>query len=153
MKYSFEPITIKKAKIIKNWRYSGYIKKIYMDPYFKSYEEGNIHLKGPGDCEGFVVYNKDQEIIGLFEYYLNDYYLEIGLALSPSFVGKKLSYSFLIEGLKFGIKNYNYKKEYIKLSVNKKNLPAFKIYKKAGFEILSIDGGECEMQIKTNKIK
>lgn len=151
MNYTFEPININIARIIDTWKYNGFMKNIYMDPYFESYENGDIILKGPNSCEGFAVY-KDDELFGLFEYYLDDKLIEIGLAINPKYIGKGLGLDFLQEGLQFCVKNYNYKKDFIKLFVNKANLPAFKIYRKAGFKIYKEFDDEYEMRIKIKEI-
>lgn len=151
MDYEFEPLKIEQARVIDEWKYKGVVKEIYMDPYFASFEKGDIVLEGPGGCEGFAVYDED-EIIGLFEYYTTDNIMEIGLALNPKYVGKGLGLEFLLAGLKFGIKNYNYKKEFIKLNVDKNNEPAVGLYKKAGFEIYNQNDDSYDMKIDTKEI-
>jgi len=151
MDYEFVPMKIKEARIIDEWKYKGVVKEIYMDPYFESFEEGDIVLTGPGGCEGFAVYHNN-EIIGLFEYYTPDNILEIGLALNPEYVGEKLGLEFLLAGLEFGIKNYNYNKDFIKLNVDKKNIPAVSLYKKAGFEIYNKNEETFDMKIDTKDI-
>ncbi|MCF8000534.1 MAG: GNAT family N-acetyltransferase [Halanaerobiales bacterium] len=151
MNYKFEPMKIDQARVIDKWKYTGVVKEIYMDPYFDSFENGDIVLKGPGGCEGFAVYYQD-EIIGLFEYYTTDNIMEIGLALNPKYVGKGLGLEFLLAGLKFGIENYNYNKEFIKLNVDKDNTPAVKLYKKAGFEIYNENNDSYDMKVYTEEI-
>ncbi|MFO7815207.1 MAG: GNAT family N-acetyltransferase [Halanaerobiales bacterium] len=151
MDYVFKPMKITQARVINKWKYQGVVKEIYMDPYFESFEKGDIVLEGPGGCEGFAVYHKN-EITGLFEYYTTDNIMEIGLALNPKFVGKGLGLDFLLAGLKFGIKNYNYKKEFIKLNVDKNNKPAIRLYKKAGFEIYKKNDDSYDMKIDTKDI-
>jgi len=38
MEHNFKPMRIEDAKKIKNWQYNGFVKEIYMDPYFESYK-------------------------------------------------------------------------------------------------------------------
>jgi len=151
MEYRFKPMQIEDAKKVKNWQYNGFIQKIFMEPYFKSYQKGDDILKGPNNCKGFAVY-KDNDLFGLFEYYFNSSLMEIGLALNPKFVGSGMALEYLIEGLNFGIEYFNYQEELIKLNVNKENKPALKVYKKAGFQITNIEKEEFEMQIETKNI-
>jgi len=151
MEYRFKPMQIEEAKKIKNWQYNGFVQEINMDPYFKSHQRGDDILKGPNNCKGFAVY-KDNDLFGLFEYYFHSDLMEIGLALNPDYVGKKLAFDYLINGLQFGIEHFNYKKDYIKLYVNKENKPALSVYKKAGFKIIAEDSDEYEMQIETKNI-
>ncbi|MTI71699.1 MAG: GNAT family N-acetyltransferase [Firmicutes bacterium] len=145
MEYNFAPMNIEYAKKIKNWRYNGFVKSIYMEPYFKNYDKENKKLKGPSNCDGYVVLSYD-EIVGLFEYYFTDDILEIGLALNPKLVGKGLGKEFVYQGIKFGIKEFSYKGEYIKLTVNKKNKPAIKVYEKTGFLKYTENEDEIEMR-------
>jgi ribosomal-protein-alanine N-acetyltransferase len=151
MDYVFVPMKIKEARIIDEWKYKGVVKEIYMAPYFESFEEGDIVLTGPGGCEGFAVYHNNK-IVGLFEYYTSDNIMEIGLALNPKCVGKGLGLEFLFAGLKFGIINYHYKKEFIKLNVDKNNEPAIRLYIKAGFEIYNKNEETFDMKIDTKDI-
>ncbi|MTI65635.1 MAG: GNAT family N-acetyltransferase [Firmicutes bacterium] len=144
MNYNFVSMNIEYAKKIKKWRYNGFVKSIYIKPYFENYKE-NKKLKGPSNCEGYVVLS-DDEIIGLFEYYFTDDILEIGLALNPKLVGKGLGKEFVDEGIKFGIKEFSYKGEYIKLTVNSKNKPAIRVYKNIGFIKYSKNEDEIEMR-------
>lgn len=151
MEYNFVPMQIKEAAKINKWEYKGYVKEIYMDPYFESHKKGDTILKGPNGCYGFAVY-KENELFGLFEYYMSKRVMEIGLALNPKFVGKGLALEYLTKGLKFGIEHFNYQEKYIKLYVNKENKPALKVYKKAGFKIITEEDDEYEMQIETKNI-
>lgn len=150
MQYTFQPLKINEVKTMSSWQYEGKVENLYMKPYFESFENGDKILKGPNNCEGFSVYRGDQ-LFGLFEYYNNSSTMEIGLALNPKFTGKGLAYDFLISGLKFGIKYYNYQNDYIKLYVNKENKPAFSLYKKAGFKITEEYEKDYEMKIKTKQ--
>lgn len=145
MAYKFIPMNLEYAHEIKEWKYNGFVKDIYMDPYFENYDKETGKTKGPGGCEGFVVTDSDK-IIGLFEYYFTDGILEIGLALNPKMVGKGLGKEFVDEGIAFGIREFDYKENYVKLTVNSKNKPAVRVYEKAGFIKHNEENSEIEMR-------
>lgn len=131
MDYKFIPITFEYAKKISEWQYTGFMKTVYMKPYFDNYEKTR-KLIGPGNCEGFVVI-KDNKVFGIFEFYHPEEELEIGLAINPEFTGKGLAKDYVLAGIKFGVNYYKYKKDTVKLFVAKENVPAYKAYINAGF--------------------
>lgn len=145
MKFKFVPMTLEYVKQIKTWRYTGYVKNIYMQPYFDSYNGITGKMKGPGGCEGFAALNQNR-LVGLFEYYFKDEIIEIGLALKPELAGKGLGKEFVKQGINFGIKKFRYKREYIKLTVNIQNKPAIRVYEKAGFKEYRRKDDEIEMR-------
>ena len=145
MKYSYVPMNLEDATKIASWRYQGFMKEIFMDPYFTQYNEITKEMKGPGNCDGYVVYDQD-DVIGLFEFYHTDEIIEIGLALHPKYVGKGLSKEFILDGIEFGIKQYQYTKEYIKITVELGNDAAYNAYVKVGFE--EIDRSEDEILMR-----
>lgn len=146
MKYTFKQITIGDILKIKEWKYKeGYMKDIFIKPYLDNYMR-NKPLKGPGNCDGFAVY-EGNILLGLFEFYVNDD-IEIGLAINPEFVGKGLAKTFIKQGIDFGVINYNYKMDYVKLSVGIENLPAYKAYLKTGFVEIDRNKEEIMMQYK-----
>lgn len=145
MKFEFKPMTKENAKVIQTWRYSGFIKKIYVAPYFSGVDEN----KGPADCEGFAVFFQEK-LVGLFEYYFKKGVLEIGLALSPSLSGTGRGTAFVQQGIKFGIKHFNYGGQFIKLSVNVQNKPALRVYQKVGFREYSRKNNTIEMHLMVN---
>ncbi|MEZ4805204.1 MAG: hypothetical protein R2852_06910 [Bacteroidia bacterium] len=79
-------MTIDHAKIIADWRYHGFEKQLYMQPYFEAYEQKG-KLIGPGGCIGFAALHQGN-IAGLFEYYNKSTPMNIGLALNPE-AGRK----------------------------------------------------------------
>ncbi len=148
--FIFKKMTFESALIIKQWEYSGFVKKIEMKFYFDNYEKTG-ELRGPGGCYGYAVYDQD-ELIGLFEYYNVDDIMELGLALSPKKAGKGLSKDFILSGIKFGIKEFNYKRDYLMLNVNVLNKPAVNAYLKAGFIKHHEIEGNIEMRFKIPKL-
>lgn len=144
MRYHFTPMTIDYIKEITEWKYGGVVKGIYTDPYFESHKEGNRELRGPGGCYGYAVMDGDS-LIGLFEYYLKDGCMEIGLALNPILTGKGLGKDFVLAGLEFGIKEFSYDEAYIRLTVDVNNHPAIRVYEKAGFVKVSEDNQAITM--------
>ncbi len=144
MTYTFRPITIETVKEISEWEYKGFMKKIFMKPYVDNYISEKS-LKGPANCDGFVAY-MDDTLFGLFEFYTPYQELEIGLAINPLFVGKHLAKEYILAGIKFGIKYYNYKKEFVKLAVEENNTAAYKAYLSAGFKEVGKEGSEILMR-------
>ena len=93
---------------------------------------------------------KNNAIAGLFEFYFEDDIMEITLTLNPDLIGKGFGSEFIREGIFFGLKAYNYKKNYIRLTVNEKNKPAIKAYKKVGFDDYNKNDSLIEMRMKIN---
>ncbi len=83
--------------------------------------------------------------MGLFEYYFTDGIMEIGLALNPAVTGKGIGKDFVLAGLKFGLAQFGYSQAYVKLTVNVNNLPAIRVYEKAGFVQVKEDGKDITM--------
>ncbi len=152
MKYQFKKMTFSDAKEIASWKYKGYLKDIYMEPYFKNYNKNSKELKGPGNCDGYAVYS-GYDLVGLFEYYHKDNIIEIGLALKPELAGKGLSKEFILEGIKFGIETFDYQGEFIQLSVDIRNEEAYYAYMKVGFKEVAKDGEEIIMHYPTKLVK
>lgn len=142
--FTFIPATLETIKIIGEWTYEGFVKSVYVTPYYESIKVGKI-LKGPDGCDGFVAY-ENETVIGLFEFYFEDNIMEIGVALNPQLVGKGMGKDFVEEGIIFGINNYNYQNDYIRLTVNEKNKPAIKVYRKVGFSYYKKNGDIIEMR-------
>ncbi|SIR17913.1 GNAT family N-acetyltransferase [Halanaerobium kushneri] len=145
MDFKFVAINLEYLAEIKDWKYDGFIKKIYVDPYFENTDENNIELRGPGGCIGFVALTQNK-LAGLFEYYFRGEIIEIGLALNPAFVGKGYGKDFVEQGIAFGIEYFAYQEEYIKLNVNINNKAARRVYKKAGFKEYDREDDSIEMR-------
>ena len=144
MEYLFVKMNMEYAKTIANWRYKGFMETIYMKPYFDNFNIEAGEMKGPGNCDGYVVLNQN-EIIGLYEYYLKGDFIEVGLALNPKFVSRGLSKEFILKGIEFCIKEYNYTNYYIQLLVEIENKSAFYAYLKAGFKEIRREEDEIVM--------
>lgn len=145
MVFKFVPINLEYLKEIKNWKYDGFIKNIYLEPYFENIDRKNAELRGPDGCKGFAALYQNR-LAGLFEYYFRGEIIEIGLALNPDLVGKGYGKVFVEQGVDFGIKNFDYQEEYIKLNVNINNKAAVKVYKKAGFKEYNRKDDSIEMR-------
>ncbi len=145
MKFEFVPMTLNYINKIKNWQYDGFVKNIYVKPYFNNFDKETGKMKGPEGCEGFAVLNQNR-LMGLFEYYFKNEIMEIGLALKPELVGKGLGKEFVNQGIEYGLNKFKYKKEYIKLNVNIKNKSAIRVYEKTGFKEYTRKADEIEMR-------
>lgn len=141
--YNFKEITLNEVDEMVKWKYDGFMETLYMKPYYDNYVEGQS-LKGPANCDGFAVFKND-DFFGLFEYYLKEHFIEIGLAINPAYVGKGLSQQFIKEGIEFLVDKYNYQNDYIVLSVEKDNIAAHKSYLKFGFKEVSSNDEEITM--------
>lgn len=147
--YDFKPVTIDDIKEMSKWRYLGFMESIFLKHYFDNHDN-NRPLKGPLDCDGFAVF-KDSILFGLFEFYIKSDYIEIGLAINPEFVGKGFSKEYIRSGIDFLIENYDYKKNYVVLEVEKENLAAYNAYKKFGFIVSKENDEEIEMRYYLNR--
>ncbi len=131
--YQYKKMRKAYADKIKSWRYEGYMKEIYMDPYYENIDSKTRIMKGPANCDGYAVL-LNKEIFGLVECYLqDDGIIELGLALNPKFVGKGLSTNFILRSIDFISREYQYKKTYVQLTVEVENKSAYYAYVKAGF--------------------
>ena len=111
MKFKFKIMNKNLAEEMNSWKYDGeYFPGIGMQPYIDSYDEATGISTGPADCKGYAVFLEDDQLAGLFEYYLHEEFMEIGLALNPSIIGKGLGVQFVTQGIEFAIDKFNYKK-------------------------------------------
>ena len=144
--FKLYPISIEDVLQIENWKYEGYIKNIFMDPYHENLKLYN-KLKGPDLCDGFSVY-LENELFGLFEYYHRENYVEIGMAINPKYVGKGFSKSFIKAGILFLKEHFNYVKDFVYLTVEKGNEQAYHAYLKSGFDVFDKKEEEIFMKKK-----
>ncbi|QMS84237.1 GNAT family N-acetyltransferase [Candidatus Xianfuyuplasma coldseepsis] len=131
MNFTFKPLTMDDVTAISLWRYDGFMKSIYMQPYIDNYAKTN-KIIGPEQCDGYAVF-VENTLFGLFEYYLKGPIIELGLAIHPDYVGKGFSNDFIDAGINFAVWRYDYDQDYVQLTVEKDNIAAFKAYKKNGF--------------------
>lgn len=139
--YIFKEITYSDVLIMDSWKYNGFEKSLYMDSYHDSYKNEESPLKGPQGSTGFSVYNNENILFGLFEYYFEEDGVYIGLAMNPDFVGRGLSKGFILEGIDFARNRYNLKGK-IKLAVHRLNIQGIKAYEKVGFKFVKKEGDE-----------
>lgn len=130
--YRFEQINYANVLEMESWKYTGFEEVIYMDRYHESRDRGDNPLKGPRGCFGFAVFNKNNKLFGLMEYYFEKDGVFLGLAINPLYTGKGLSTQFIKEGIYFF--NFHFKDiQKVKIEVHRKNVVAIKAYEKCGF--------------------
>lgn len=110
-----------------------------MDRYHESRDRGDIPIKGPRGCIGYSVFNKQNILFGLMEYYFEKDGIYLGLAINPEFTGRGLSRKFILDGIHYLKDNYNIDKK-IKIEVQRKNIQAIKAYENCGFKFNKRDG-------------
>lgn len=138
-RYSFRPINYYEVLEIECWRYSGFEDRLYMDRYHESRERGEIPIKGPRGSFGYSVYNMDNTLFGLMEYYFEEDGIYLGLAINPSFVGRGFSTSFILEGITFLENHFKIDKN-IYIEVHRKNIQGIRAYEKCGFKFIKRSG-------------
>ncbi|SDJ14826.1 GNAT family N-acetyltransferase [Salimicrobium halophilum] len=131
MCFEFRPITIEYVKEISSWNYEGYVEEVIMTPYIESFEKSQ-ELTGPGGSDGFVAF-LNNETAGLFEFNIQGTVMEIGLALRPDLIGQGLGVTYVQQGLEFGLQYYTADLFLVRLSVDKRNEAAIRVYEKTGF--------------------
>lgn len=148
-----------------NEKQTIYIGKPAVD-FFKNYvlEHDNDFyepLSGRIDIEAFVekihtlsttfVLMQEKEIVGLIAAYFYDIPSEKGFITlthtKKEFRGQHLS-NVLMEAVKSYARSIKFR--YVDLKVYKANLPAFNLYIKHGFEVLSDENGRCLMRWAVN---
>lgn len=82
----------------------------------------------------FVVLNEKSEIVGFYSFRFENEIMWIGFGLKPELTGRKLGADFVIAGINFGVKKFNYKKSYIMLAVALFNKRAIRMYENIGFQ-------------------
>lgn len=132
--YIFIPMNIKHAEeIAYNWKYE--------EPYsFYNMTEDEEDLleflnQESWKDSSYAVINEQKELVGFFQYNIDNSELVIGLGLKPELTGTGLGEKFVKSGLTYGISKFKDKAKSIKLSVASSNARAIKIYQKLGFEI------------------
>jgi ribosomal-protein-alanine N-acetyltransferase len=107
------------------------------------------------DRHYFAVLNNKGELIGYYSFYFEDEVIWIGFGLKPELTGLRLGTTFVMAGINFIVDKFNYKMNYIMLSVALFNKRAIRSYEKIGFQLVKTyvqhtNGGEYEF-IKMKK--
>mgnify|MGYP006296182899 CR=1 FL=1 len=134
MNYIFVPMNEKYAnEIAYNWKYDG----IYSFYDITADKEDLKEFLDPESWEDtFAVLDEFEELIGFYSFYFKSDIMWIGFGLKPNLTGEGHGSDFVLSGIKYGLKKYNYKKDYLMLAVAKFNKRAIKVYKKIGFKIV-----------------
>jgi len=82
----------------------------------------------------FVALNEKGELVGFYSFSFKNEIMWIGFGLKPELTGRKLGTDFVIAGINFGVKKFNYKKSYIMLAVALFNKRAIRMYENIGFQ-------------------
>ena len=104
----------------------------------------------------FVALNEKSELVGFYSFSFENEIMWIGFGLKPEPTGRKLGADFVIAGINFGVKKFNYEKDYIMLAVASFNKRAIRMYENIGFQAMEkymqkTNGGEFEF-IKMKKL-
>lgn len=138
MRYKFVNMNEKYANMIRKWEYEGEY-AIYNYANSKSlYEPTNWnHI--------YAILDEDSDLVGEVTFYKNDsddmFY---GQGMRPDLTGKGYGAELIKQALRFGISNYNYRRECIFLDVLTFNERAIKAYEKCGFRVDSRYSEEYE---------
>lgn len=84
----------------------------------------------------YAVLNDCKELVGFYSYYFENDIMWLGFGLKPELTGKGYGSDFVMSGIKFGVRYFNYSKDYLMLAVAKFNQRAIKVYQNIGFEII-----------------
>lgn len=147
MRYNFKQMNKEYAEeIAYKWKYSG----SYSFYDITADEDDLEEFLDPDEWDNsFVVLNEFEQLIGFYSYYFKEDIMWIGFGLKPELTGKGYGAEFVRVGIDFGLKKYDYEKDYLMLAVAKFNQRAVKVYQKLGFEISEeylqkTNGGEYE---------
>ncbi|QVK17675.1 GNAT family N-acetyltransferase [Mycoplasmatota bacterium] len=154
MSYKFVPMNKKYAnEIAYNWKYNG----IFSFYDMTADEEDLDDFLNEENWDGiyFGVLNEECELIGFYSFNFEDDIMWLGFGLKPELTGRSLGYEFVISGINFAIKKFNYRKNYVMLAVALFNKRAIRLYEKIGFQPIEkymqkTNGGEFEF-IKMKK--
>ncbi len=132
--YLFKSITYYDVLQIEAWQYNGFEKCLYMDAYHESYKRSENPLLGPRGCRGFSAFNNLGELFGIMEYYFDSDGVHLGLGINPQFVGRGYSKVFILDGINFLRREFNYE-DRILLEVDRRNIQGIKAYENVGFKL------------------
>ena len=147
--YHFSPMGEEYLTTMDGWTYDAYFPDFDVEAYHASVRAGTTPPTGPAGCDGFAVLSADHGLTGIFEYYFeNDGTASIGLALNPAITNQGLGRGFLEAGIAFLETNYNYGGSYVYLNVHQANVPALKLYQRAGFERISTETSDGDIRMR-----
>jgi ribosomal-protein-alanine N-acetyltransferase len=155
MHYVFVPMNKEYAyEIAYNWKYDG----LYSFYDMTADEDDLKEFLNENSWQGqyFAVLNDISELIGYYSFIFEGGIMWIGLGLKPQLTGIKIGTDFVISGINFGVKKFDYNQSCIMLAVAEFNKRAIKVYEKIGFKfeekyIQKANGGEFEF-IKMKKV-
>lgn len=133
MFYEFIPMNKEYAHTIAyEWKYDN----IYSFYDMTADEEDLSEFLNEESWDGrlFSVLNDKNMLVGFFSIYFEDEVMWIGFGLKPELTGRNLGLEFVNTGIKFVIKKFNYKVNYIMLAVALFNKRAIRVYEKIGFQ-------------------
>jgi len=153
--YKFVPMSKLCAnEIAYSWKYSG----VYSFYDMTADEDDLIDFLDEKNWNRhyFAVLNNKEKLIGYYSFYFEDEVMWVGFGLKPELTGIRLGTTFVMAGINFVVENFNYKMNYIMLSVALFNKRAIRTYEKIGFQLVNTyvqhtNGGEYEF-IKMKKV-
>lgn len=133
MKFEISKMKQSDAVEISKWHYEG----MYSFYDFSQDEEDLRELLDPDNWNSlyYSVHDEFGALVGFFSFYEKGEDIEVGLGLRPDLTGKGYGVTFLESGMAFAISKF--KPKSISVSVAKFNERAIKVYKNAGFEVIS----------------
>lgn len=104
----------------------------------------------------FAVLNDKNELVGYYSFTFERGIMWIGFGLKPELTGRKIGTEFVIAGIDFGVKKFDYRQDCVMLAVASFNKRAINVYEKIGFHFVEkylqkTNDGEFEF-IKMKKI-
>lgn len=120
-------------EIAYNWRYNGIYS--FYDIIADEEDLNEFIDKENWKDTYFAVLNEDDHLVGFYSFTFDEGIMWIGFGLKPELTGVGLGMDFVTAGINFGVKNFNYGKNYIMLAVAAFNKRAIRLYKRIGFQI------------------
>lgn len=148
MNYVFVPMNKEYAnEIAYIWKYDGLYSFYDMTADEEDLKE--FLNEASWQRQYFAVLNDRSELIGFYSFIFEYGIMCIGFGLKPELTGRKIGAEFVVAGINFGVKEFDYKKNCIMLAVALFNKRAIKVYEKIGFQfeekyIQKTNGGEFE---------
>ncbi|MBO5884182.1 MAG: GNAT family N-acetyltransferase [Clostridia bacterium] len=123
------------AKEICSWKYNNEF-QIYNMPKFETAKIKNYSICNPNKSKEFFCFFNDQNIlVGYCRFIFKDNYFEMGIGLSPTWIGGGRGGEII--NLSINELKKNNPSAKIKLQVRSWNIRAIKCYQKCGFKIIS----------------